>query len=69
MLSGHAAPTKWVKSSYSAVNGDCVEVRRPDLSAVAIRDSKNPCGPMLAVAAPTWSEFVLAVRRDDSAVS
>lgn len=69
MLSGHAAPTTWVKSSYSAVNGDCVEVRRPDRDAVDIRDSKNPCGPTLAVAAPTWTQFVLAVCQDPSTAS
>ena len=34
----------WRTSSYSAQNGQCVEVRG-DLSAV--RDSKNPDGPVL----------------------
>jgi hypothetical protein len=34
----------WRKSSYSAQNGNCVEVRE-DLSA--LRDSKNPTGATL----------------------
>jgi len=37
----------WRKSSFSGSGGDCVQVRQ-DLAA--IRDSKNPNGPMLAVA-------------------
>lgn len=36
----------WRKSSFSGDGGDCVEVRR-DLAAV--RDSKSPAGPALAV--------------------
>ena len=34
----------WRKSSYSAQNGACVEIRK-DLSA--LRSSKNPGGPTL----------------------
>jgi hypothetical protein len=34
----------WRKSSYSAAEGNCVEIR-DDLSA--LRDSKNPDGPTL----------------------
>jgi uncharacterized protein DUF397 len=36
----------WRKSSFSGNSGDCVQVRQ-DLAAV--RDSKNPTGPTLAV--------------------
>lgn len=36
----------WRKSRFSGSGGNCVEVRR-DLGA--IRDSKNPNGPALAV--------------------
>jgi uncharacterized protein DUF397 len=37
---------EWRKSSFSGSGGDCVQVRQ-DLAAV--RDSKNPVGPTLAV--------------------
>jgi len=37
---------EWRKSSFSGSGGDCVQVRQ-DLAAV--RDSKNPVGPVLAV--------------------
>ena len=36
----------WRKSTFSGSGGNCVEVRQ-DLAA--IRDSKNPSGPLLAV--------------------
>jgi len=37
---------EWRKSSFSGSGGNCVEVRQ-DLAA--IRDSKSPSGPALAV--------------------
>jgi hypothetical protein len=39
---------EWRKSSYSAQNGACVEVRG-DLAA--LRDSKNPTGPTVQTVA------------------
>ncbi|HEX6351786.1 DUF397 domain-containing protein [Actinophytocola sp.] len=36
----------WRKSTFSGSGGDCVEVRQ-DLAA--LRDSKSPTGPVLAV--------------------
>ncbi|MDA3644487.1 DUF397 domain-containing protein [Saccharopolyspora indica] len=37
---------KWQKSSYSNLNGNCVELSNP---RGLIRDSKDPDGPRLAV--------------------
>ena len=37
---------EWRKSTFSGGGGNCVEIRQ-DLAAV--RDSKNPTGPTLAV--------------------
>lgn len=51
----------WRKSSYSANSqGQCVEVAAPD--AIAVRDSKNPDGGVLAVPRTSWSAFIAAVR-------
>jgi Domain of unknown function (DUF397) len=50
--------TMWKKSSYSGAHGDCVEVRAPGPSTVAVRDSKDPQGPALAFGAPAWAAFV-----------
>ena len=47
----------WRKSSYSGDNGgNCVEVGAAGL-AVAVRDSKDPDGPLLAFARDTWTAF------------
>ncbi|KAK1179857.1 DUF397 domain-containing protein [Streptomyces sp. NBS 14/10] len=53
----------WVKSSYSAGNGACVEVASPVVDEVAVRDSKDPHGPALSFAPGSWSTFVSDVRR------
>jgi hypothetical protein len=47
----------WRKSSYSGSGNNCVEVAR-DEQLTAIRDSKNPTGPMLTFTAPAWRRFV-----------
>jgi Domain of unknown function (DUF397) len=53
---------RWSKSSYSGNGGgNCVEVASlPGI--VAVRDSKDPDGPRLAVTAGAWSEFVAAIK-------
>jgi hypothetical protein len=51
----------WRKSSRSASNGQCVEVAAT-LDAVAVRDSKDPGGPILQFGTETWREFVGSVR-------
>ncbi|MEU8522679.1 DUF397 domain-containing protein [Streptomyces sp. NBC_01216] len=49
----------WRKSTYSnGQGGDCVEVADGVPRAVPVRDSKNPEGPVLLVAAPAWAAFV-----------
>ncbi|HJZ03412.1 MAG TPA: DUF397 domain-containing protein, partial [Streptosporangiaceae bacterium] len=39
--------TSWRKSSYSAANGDCVEVAHLANGYIAVRDSKNILLPAL----------------------
>jgi hypothetical protein len=53
----------WMKSSYSAGNGACVEVKSPSPSTIAVRDSKDPEGPSLAFSPESWTTFVATVRR------
>lgn len=53
---------RWRTSTYSGNSGQCVEVSLTDLDRVLIRDSKNPCGPMLAVRPGVWNSFTEAVK-------
>ncbi|WP_374774149.1 DUF397 domain-containing protein [Streptomyces sp. NBC_01310] len=49
----------WRKASYSAA-GDCIEIAaQPCL--VAVRDSKNPDGPVFTVAPEAFATFVRSV--------
>ncbi|MFD9432586.1 DUF397 domain-containing protein [Streptomyces sp. NPDC060002] len=46
------------KSSYSAQQGDCVEVAPTATGGRAVRDSKEPHGPLLTVSSKSWAAFL-----------
>jgi hypothetical protein len=50
---------QWRKSSYSGTNG-CVEVALAD-DEIAVRDSKNPAGPVLLFTGHEWQAFVAGI--------
>ncbi|PJJ04647.1 uncharacterized protein DUF397 [Streptomyces sp. 2333.5] len=51
----------WYKSSHSgSAGGDCVEVATCP-SAIHVRDSKNPTGPVLTLSATAWATFLADV--------
>jgi hypothetical protein len=53
----------WRKSSYSSpTSNNCVEVAAGLPANVAVRDSKDPDGPVLAVARAGWRDFIAAVK-------
>lgn len=47
----------WRKSSRSTAAANCVEVAS-DGQVTAVRDSKQPSGPILAFPISSWVEFV-----------
>ncbi|MBW1603123.1 DUF397 domain-containing protein [Streptomyces sp. JJ66] len=58
----------WYKSSYTANNGNCVEVAHvPGLAGIAVRDSKNVDFPAARASHAAWSAFVSAVATGDFA--
>jgi len=53
----------WRKSSYSADNGAaCVEVTGGIPGTVAVRDSKDPDGPILAFTPAEWRAFLTELK-------
>jgi hypothetical protein len=53
---------RWHKSSYSGNGGNCVEVASGRPGVVAVRDSKNPDGPVLTVSRGQWARFISHLR-------
>jgi hypothetical protein len=62
-MEGISAPN-WRKSSYSGNNGgDCVEVGRAP-GSVAVRDTKNRDGGVLAFSATAWRAFAATIKHE-----
>jgi hypothetical protein len=53
----------WKKSTYSAANGDCVEVARLANGHIGVRDSKNIAEPALGFTPAEWQTFIGDVKR------
>ena len=62
----HLSNARWRKSTRSGTNGGgCVEVADNLPGVVAVRDSKDPAGPVLTFEPKAWLAFVsLAARHD-----
>ncbi|WP_212845431.1 DUF397 domain-containing protein [Catellatospora sp. IY07-71] len=58
-------PTGWVKSSYCDSSA-CVEVALAG-QEIAVRDGKNPQGPVLRFSRQEWQTFVAGVGAGDFA--
>ncbi|MFE5740573.1 DUF397 domain-containing protein [Streptomyces celluloflavus] len=52
------------KSSYSDHEDECVEVATNLPHTVAVRDSKDPDGPILQLTPATWTAFQRTVSQD-----
>ncbi|MEU8264421.1 DUF397 domain-containing protein [Micromonospora sp. NPDC048999] len=55
---------QWKKSTRSGTSGgDCVEVADNLPAFVAVRDSKDPSGPVLAFDPSAWRTFVASAKQ------
>ncbi|MFI2616661.1 DUF397 domain-containing protein [Streptomyces sp. NPDC018584] len=55
----------WQKSSYTANNGNCVEVASPtNVDGIFVRDSKNTHLAAIRARKSQWAPFVTAVVTD-----
>jgi len=63
-MMGTDLPTAdWRKSSFSGgAHQNCVEVAQTAAGTVAVRDSKDPAGPVLRFTRAEWTAFVRGVR-------
>jgi hypothetical protein len=52
----------WRKSTYSLSNGNCVEVGAGQ-GTVAVRDSRDPDGPLIDVSPQAWITFTASIKR------
>jgi hypothetical protein len=52
----------WRKSTFSNDTGNCVEIAELPEGDRAVRDSKDPRGPVLWFTAGEWAAFVAGVR-------
>jgi Domain of unknown function (DUF397) len=56
-------PPAWRKSSYGCSSGDnCLETAI-QVGTVAVRDTKDPSGPQLAVHTATWRALTLRIKK------
>ncbi|MGC5021097.1 DUF397 domain-containing protein [Micromonospora sp. DT47] len=61
-MSAALAAASWCKSSHSGDQGACVELATVP-GRVAVRDSKDPAGPVLLFPPAAWAAFAAAPPR------
>jgi hypothetical protein len=64
MRSVNPRDISWEKSSYSAANGDCVEVAHLSNGHIGVRDSKSTAEFSFSFTLAEWRTFVGQVKRD-----
>jgi len=62
---GAESGLKWVKSSLSFANGNCVEVADLPEGGIGVRNSRDPGGPVLRFTPDEWHAFVGGARNGE----
>ncbi|GGZ53204.1 hypothetical protein GCM10010387_54230 [Streptomyces inusitatus] len=69
MAKTDSSPLRWVKSSYSTVNGGACVEWAPDHTSttgtIPIRDSKNPTGPTLMLSPSAFTGLLTLARSSE----
>jgi hypothetical protein len=52
----------WRKSTYSGQDGNCVEIASNLPGVIAVRDSKDPDGPVLGFTHSDWALFIRGIK-------
>lgn len=65
MTRNAASGGKWVKSSFSYANGECVEVQLFDDGSANVRNSRDPHGPVLRFTPGEWDSFARGVKNGE----
>jgi hypothetical protein len=55
----------WIKSSFSAYNGNCVEVAGLSSDRIRVRDSKHPSAAVLTFTPAEWDAFIGGARNGE----
>jgi len=56
---------RWIKSSLSFSNGNCVQVAHLPDGQIGVRDSKNPDAAVLRFTSAEWHAFLAGARRGE----
>jgi hypothetical protein len=59
------SPPRWIKSSLSFSNGNCVEVASLPGAGIGVRDSKDAEGPVLRFTPDEWRAFLGGARNGE----
>lgn len=57
----------WRKSRHSTSGNDCVEVAGLAVAGVAVRDSKDPAGPVLTLSRTVWEGLLVGIKQNAGA--
>ena len=57
--------SRWIKSSLSYANGNCVEVASLPGGEIGVRNSRNAAGPVLTFTPDEWRAFLGGVRNGE----